>query len=117
MKPLTGYFLLMLLSFTFVAVAEDIIEFRIAKGTGSGPWNTRATMVRVKVGQTVRIINDDTITHVLHTFGRPCDHQDGESAPGEFYDCKIVTPADPDVDLMYDHNFGESSRFYLRALP
>lgn len=96
----------------------EIVEFHIKKGTGRGPWNTRATMVNVKIGQTLRIINDDDIPHTLHTFNdRPCAHQGPESKTGEFYDCVIATTANPDTDLMYDHFFGVTSRFYVRATP
>lgn len=95
----------------------DIVEFHIADGTGAAPWNTRATIVKVKVGQTLRIVNDDSVKHRLHTFNnRPCAHQGPDSDPGQFYDCVVATPADPDVDLMYDHNAGAKSRFYLRAI-
>lgn len=115
-SKLYRYLMLGLLVLASVGRAEDIVEFHIAKGTGQGPWNTRATLVTVKVGQVLRIVNDDDIAHTLHTFGRPCDHQGAESRPGEFYDCEITTTADPDVDLMYDHFFGASSRFYVKAI-
>jgi len=113
---LARYLMLGMFALASVGSAEDIVEFHIAKGTGSGPWNTRATMVTVKVGQVLRVINDDDVEHLLHTFGRPCEHQGPASQPGEFYDCEITTTADPDVDLMYDHNFGAKSRFYVRAV-
>lgn len=114
MKLVTQMLVLSLLAVA-PAMAEDIVEFHIAPGTGSGAWNTRATMVNVKVGQTLRIINDDDIPHLLHTFDRPCAHQGPESLPGQHYDCVISTTANPDIDLLYDHNFGEKSRFWVRA--
>jgi hypothetical protein len=93
----------------------QILDFHIAKGTGNKPWNTPATVVQARVGDTVRIHNDDTISHQLHTFGRPCDHQPEPSAPGEFFDCDIATPVDPRIDTLYDHNAGQTARFYLKA--
>ncbi len=98
-----------------LAMADDIVEFHIASGTGSKPWNTQETTVNVKIGQTLRIINDDSVAHTLHTFGKPCPHQPDDSQPGEFYDCEITKTADPRVDLMYDHGFGEKARFFVKA--
>lgn len=96
--------------------AGEIVEFRIPAGTGLKPWNTPETVVNVQVGQTLRIFNDDTIVHRLHTNeDRPCEHQPASSRPGEFYDCVIINTADPEVDLMYDHNSGGKGRFYVRA--
>lgn len=93
-----------------------VVEFRILEGTGKKPWNNRQNPVEIKVGQVLRIINDDTVPHRLHTFDdKPCAHQPSNSLPGQWYDCTISTPIDPDVDLLYDHNFGITSRFYLRA--
>ena len=94
--------------------ASDIVEFHIANGTQKGPWNTAETTVQVKVGQTLRIINDDTIAHLLHTPGKPCPH--GSSfGPGKYYDCVIENTASPENDILYDHQFGSTSRFYVRA--
>jgi predicted CopG family antitoxin len=41
----------------------QIVEFHIAAGTGHGPWNTSETRVIAKVGDTLRIWNDDTEPH------------------------------------------------------
>lgn len=97
------------------AARAAVIDFHIPLGTGSGPWNTMATVVEARIGDTVRIINDDNIDHLMHTFGRPCPHPETASKPGEVYECEISTTADPRVDTLYDHNFGIKSRFYLRA--
>lgn len=98
-----------------MAEEDALVEFHIPAGTGNGAWNTPETTVNVKVGDTLRIINDDSIPHTLHTFGRPCPHQDPESKPGEFFDCEIETTADPRIDKLYDHVAGEKARFYLKA--
>lgn len=99
-----------------VRAADDVVEFHIAKGTGKNPWNTRETVVEVKVGQTLRLINDDDITHYLHTPGRPCGHGKNPFKAGETYDCVVSGVADPDKDVLYDHQFGPTSRFYVRAI-
>ena len=97
------------------AEMDGIVEFHIPKGTGDSPWNTLETIVEVNVGDTLRIINDDDVAHRLHTFGKPCPHQDNNSESGEFYDCVVATRVDPRVDVFYDHNFGPTSRFYFRT--
>jgi hypothetical protein len=69
----------------------NVVEFRIAAGTGKGAWNTAANKVVVKVGQTLKIINSDTIQHQLHTDGAPCEHG-SPIAPGATFECKISQP-------------------------
>jgi hypothetical protein len=98
------------------AVEAQIVEFHIQPGTGRGPWNTRETAVEVHIGDTLRIINDDSIAHQLHTNGAPCDH--GTSMrPGGHYDCFIQFSLDPDVDgALYDHNVGEAAPFWLKTI-
>src|SRR5262245_50451183 len=55
--------------------AAHVVEFRIAQGTGTNSWNTEETKVEVKVGDILRIINDDDVVHRLHTDeDRPCAH-------------------------------------------
>ena len=80
-----------------------------------GPWNTLETAVRVRQGQILRIINADSIPRYLHTPGAPCPHGTGPFGPGEKYDCLVTQAADPVRTVLYDHNFGSSSRFYVHA--
>lgn len=108
-------FLLGLLALSRISLADSLVEFHIPAGTGNKAWNTPATTVEVNVGDTLRIINDDSAPHQLHTFDRPCEHQPTESQPGEFYDCPIQTTVDPRFDVLYDHNHGASARFYLKT--
>lgn len=101
----------------------SLIEFHIPAGTGSGPWNSAAAPVDIKLPSngnsvTLRIINDDVTEHVLHTNGDPCPHQDISSPlqKGESYDCVIRAPFDSTADgVLYDHNMGEGAWFYVRA--
>lgn len=93
----------------------SMVTFRIPLGTNNKPWNTAATSVVVKIGQTVRIINDDVVPHRLHTGGAPCAHQGSDSPPGGFYDCVISRTVNSAAGSTYDHNFGTSARLYIDA--
>jgi plastocyanin len=97
------------------ASAVDVVEFHIKAGTGSGPWNKFNDPIQVKVGQTLRFINDDSISHYLHTNGSPCPHGTRRFAPGESYDCVISkTHRAADEDL-YDHDQGPDAQVYVQA--
>ena len=96
----------------------NIVEFHIKAGTGNQPWNAADTMVTVKVGQTLRIVNDDTVTHRLHTGGAPCPHGTN-FGPGQSYDCVAKSALDPAATpgRTYDHIVGNSALFFLKAVP
>lgn len=102
--------------------SPGVVEFRIPPGTGKGPWNTREQPVIIKLpatgSVTLRVINDDTTPHVMHTDGVPCPHAPiGKPLKkGEAYDCVIRRPFDSTAGgVLYDHNFGTSAFFYVRA--
>lgn len=108
---------------TGTAVVTDpnakVVEFRIKPGTGASPWNTEATPVVVKVGQTLKIVNDDTVPHQLHTGGAPCGHQPGPLKPGDSYACVISKPLELTpgaAPKTYDH-LNPKGFFYVKALP
>lgn len=94
----------------------NVIEFRIRSGTGTGAWNTVGTPVVVFVGQTLRIFNDDTINHQLHTGGSPCPHQPNPMAPNGSYNCTIAAAHSATATDMYDHIVGTSATFYVNAI-
>lgn len=101
------------------STGPKVVEFRIKEGTGSGPWNTRDTMVTVRIGDTLKIVNDDTTVHRLHTGGAPCPHQPGNGLQrGQEYTCEIRSPLEvgPGAPATYDHNQGTSASFFLRAV-
>jgi hypothetical protein len=105
---------------TSTSTSADTVTFRIKSGTGQGPWNTEAETVKVKVGQKLEIINDDSTPHRLHTSGRPCPHQPKDINKGEKFVCEIRRTLDlkpGDEPRTYDHNAGEKSFFYLKADP
>ncbi len=95
-----------------------IVEFRIKAGTAKAPWNTKETLVTAKIGQTVRIFNDDTVTHRLHTGGAPCPHG-ANIAPGASADCVVTKAIDPGAGkpATYDHIAGNNASFFLKTVP
>jgi hypothetical protein len=96
---------------------DNVVEFHIPAGTGGNPWNTFDNPVVVKVGQTLRLINDDSIVHLLHTDGAPCPHGSREFGPGETYDCVIGKVHQANADDLYDHDQGPDAQFYVQANP
>jgi hypothetical protein len=95
-----------------------IVEFRIPRGIGPGAWNTRDQMVRAKVGDTLRLFNDDTVPHRLHTGGSPFPHPGDDIGPGQAGDFVLRTPFDPDVNPpLYDHVHGPGAPFWIAVRP
>ncbi len=95
---------------------EEIVEFRIAAGTGSGPWNSFDDPVRVQVGQILRIHNDDSVAHGVHAGGTPIKHGP-QIRPGGYADHRILRPFQPvegSVKL-YDHKHGRKAPFWIVA--
>ena len=93
-----------------------MVEFRIPAGTGAGPWNTFDERVRVSVGQILRIHNDDSVAHTVHSNGAPFEH--GRSIPpGEFADHPIVRTLIPDpvAPGNYEHAAGVAAPFWVEA--
>lgn len=87
----------------------DVVEFRIGSGTGMRSWNARGTPIKVYVGQTLKIINDDSVNHRLHTNGSPCPHT-ADITPGNSVNCVIASayssdPAPAGNGPLYDHNY------------
>lgn len=95
-----------------------VVEFRIRAGTGDQPWNTRETMIVATVGDTLRVFNDDSVAHRLHTSGSPFPHPALDIQPGQSADFLLSVPHDPDVQgSLYDHARGMGARFWISVLP
>ncbi len=106
----------LLTTFMTLTVQAEMKEFRILAGTNSGPWNTMEQIVEVKVGDVLRIYNDDTVNHQLHTFGAPCPHG-SLIKPMAFFDCKILKEYDASKDQqIYDHLIGPQAPFFMKAI-
>ncbi len=96
---------------------DAVVEFRIEPGTGSGAWNSRENILTVRVGQVLRIHNDDVVGHTLHTYGAPVEH--GEwIEPGAHADHEVIEEYDPGSGppWTYGHEAGESAAFWLRGV-
>ena len=79
-------------------------------------WNTKDSLLEVHVGDTLRIYNEDSVNHQLHTSGKPCEHGT-QMKPGESYDCKIETEFNSlSGAKVYDHLYGPEAVFWLRAV-
>ena len=98
--------------------AGAIIEFHIPVGTSSGPWNTQASPVRAHVGDVLRVINQDTDPHQLHSSGPPMPHWPTPLLPGQAVDHVLSAPYDDVKDPpLYDHLYGMQARFWLVVDP
>jgi hypothetical protein len=92
------------------------VVFHIPSGTGQGAWNDGSSRVIAKVGDTLRIVNDDSVAHRLHTAGRPFPHPDAPIFPGASADFVLKTPFDPGADgPLTDHEQGQQALFFLEV--
>ncbi|MGE0172907.1 MAG: hypothetical protein AB7T49_08985 [Oligoflexales bacterium] len=97
----------------------NIVAFSIVAGTGTNAYNQKATPVTVKVGMTLRVTNNDTVAHRIHTGGAPFPH--GEMiAPGATVDYPIAAAVDItnlNQPPTYDHISGQAAMFWIQANP
>ena len=94
-----------------LTVAEEaLVVFKIPPGTGSGDWNTPETEVVMDVGDTLRLVNNDSMAHQLHTDGAPFPHAEQSLAPGATVD--LVT-SQPFTGWLYCHVHGQTSQFWI----
>ena len=92
------------------------VEFRIKAGTGKGDWNTRATMVTLKVGDTLKFVNDDAVAHALHTEDDiPFKHTKAIRPHGGVCNTKILAVYDSQATgPLHDHE--SSGVFWIKAV-
>lgn len=91
------------------------VVFRIKEGTGTGNWNTKDNPIRIKPGQTLRVFNDDSRSHTIHTnsFSDGALPRHGcerafqlSNIPDQGVACKFGTNLQPgllDSDEIHDH--------------
>lgn len=92
-----------------------VVEFVIEEGTGKGAWNTEETAIKVPMGGVIRIINEDTIRHRIHTNGAPCPHGP-KMEPGEKWDCVVKREfSAKKKGPIYDHYYGPKAAVYIET--
>jgi hypothetical protein len=92
------------------------VEFHIPANTGGTPWNTPDRPVVAVVGDTLRIVNDDSVPHRLHTGGVPFPHPADSILPGEWAQFVLQAPFDPaSGEALYDHGYGVGAAFWLKV--
>jgi hypothetical protein len=93
------------------------VIYRIPKGTGGNDWNPREKPIRVKRGWTLRLVDEDSGSHWLHTNGQPCPH--AFEAIGDGYDCPISMNAPVGViSGTFEHNVAANGlgRVYIEVV-
>jgi hypothetical protein len=93
-----------------------VVEFVISNGTGMQPWNQESQTLVVFQGQILRLRNEDSVVHTLHTYGKPCEHGT-DIQPGGSFECVLTDTYDSRVDgPLRDHAYNDAS-FWLIVLP
>lgn len=92
-------------------VDDGIAEFTIPAGTGAGSWNTSENPVTAEVGDTLRLINGDSVPHRLHTDGQPFPHPAVDLGPGG--DEEYVVGEGFAGPSLYCHVHGSTAKFYF----
>ena len=95
------------------------IVFHILAGTGAQSWNTRESAIVATVGDTLRIVNDDSVAHRLHTDGSPFPHPSTDIPPGGTANFVLQTPYDSTATNhpLYDHDAGTNAQFWINVRP
>jgi predicted CopG family antitoxin len=94
-----------------------MIVFHILAGTGTQPWNTQESAIVATIGDTLRVVNGDSIPHRLHTNGNPFQHPITDIPPGQSADFVLQTPFDSSAlsQPLYDHNAGPNAQFWINV--
>lgn len=92
-----------------------LVVFKIPAGTMSGDWNTSDERLVAEVGDTLRIVNDDSVHHRPHTEGAPFPNPDLAIAPGSSADYELVDPfsSDGEDGPLYCAIHGPTSEFWI----
>jgi predicted CopG family antitoxin len=94
-----------------------VVPFHIAAGTDAHAWNSPDDPVTASVGDTLRIFNDDSVPHRLHTDGVPFTHPASDIQPGTSADYVLTAPFSSAAGhILYDHDHGVEAAFWLTVL-
>jgi hypothetical protein len=94
--------------------APSVVEFHIPAGTAGRAWNSREVPMLATVGDTLRIVNDDSVPHRPHTDGVPFSHPTNDILPGQSADFVLAAPFGLGTPL-HDHDFGASAEFFIQV--
>lgn len=89
---------------------EALVVFHIPANTGAGSWNAQDTEVVAKVGDTLRIVNDDSEAHRPHTGGAPFPHPALDIPPGASTDYQLTGAF---TGSLHCHIHGLDSKFWI----
>jgi negative regulator of replication initiation len=93
---------------------SGLIVFHIPPGTGAQSWNTRDRIIVAAVGNTLRLVNDDSVPHRPHTNGVPFPHPGADILPGQTADFLLRMPFDAATSgPLQDHDAGPSAQFWI----
>lgn len=92
-----------------------LVVFEIPAGTMSGDWNTSEDRVVAEVGDTLRLVNGDSVHHQPHTGGTPFPNPSVPVAPGSSADYELVDPfsSDGEDGPLYCAIHGPTSQFWI----
>lgn len=118
----TGFFWLKVIEKSELEDADSeakVVTFVVQPGTGAKAWNTPETKLTLHVGDTLRVVNQDTVDHAIHTGGKPFPHtRYPYIKPGESQDHKVTDVWDLEKNgPLYDHFYQEAGFIYLEVLP
>ena len=75
-------------------------------------------MIEAVVSNTLRIFNDDSVPHRLHTAGIPFPHPNADIAPGQSAAFVLQAPFDATVsEPLHDHAGGPTAQFWILVRP
>jgi len=95
-------------------VGAKSVVFHIPAGTGIQPWNTRERIIDAVVGDTLLLVNDDSVPHRLHTTGIPFPHPGTDIMPGQTAGFVLQAPFDPGPSQpLHDHAAGPNAQFWI----
>jgi hypothetical protein len=98
--------------------APAVVDFHIGPGTAGGEWNSRESAVAARVGDTLRIVNDDSVAHRPNTNGAPFAHPSVDIAPLQTAEFLLENPyASAATGPLSDHLFGPAAQFFINVQP
>ena len=93
---------------------ESLVVFKIKAGTGAKDWNSEGSTVTAEVGDTLRIVNNDSMAHRPHTDGAPFPNPAASIPAGGAKEYVLESAYDSnDEETLYCAIHGPSSQFWI----